>query len=111
MLSKAYPAGVGYGRCVGRSHRDQLAELLADLRAEGSFATRRTAPTADLGIDVRGVGPIGLPVSAAQAKEFELVARPAKYRRGTDAVLERRISAGSDNTRCRPRAFATRARV
>ena len=82
---------VGYGRRMGRSHRDQLADLLADLRAEGSFATRRTAPTADLGIDVRGVGSIGLPVSAAQAKELRHVARPTKYGHGTDTVLDRRV--------------------
>lgn len=76
---------------MGREHRDELAELVADLRAEGSFATRRTAPAADLGIAVRGVGSIGLPVSAAQAKELRLVARPAKYGHGTDTVLDRRV--------------------
>ncbi|MFN3215580.1 MAG: 2OG-Fe(II) oxygenase, partial [Acidimicrobiales bacterium] len=76
---------------MGRQHRDELAELLADLRAEGSYATRRTAPAADLGIDVRGVGSIGLPVSAAQAKELRLVARPAKYGHGTETVLDRRV--------------------
>ena len=37
------------------------------------------------------MGSIGLPVSAAQAKELRLVARPAKYGHGADTVLDRRV--------------------
>ncbi len=76
---------------MGREHREQLGDLLADLRAGGSFATRRTAPWRDLSIEVRGVGPLRLPVTAAQAKELRLVARPAKYGQGELTVLDRRV--------------------
>ncbi len=33
----------------------------------------------DLALEVRGIGPVRLPVSAQQAKELIGVARPAKY--------------------------------
>lgn len=91
MSSTALRAPLGYGRCAGRDHRDQLAELLRDLQAGGSFATRRITPCGDLDIDVRGVGSLRLPVSAVQGKELRLVARPAKYGHGADTVLDRRI--------------------
>lgn len=76
---------------VSRDHREQLADLLREARCRGSFATRRTAPAGELAIEVRGVGPVELPVSAAQAKELRLVARPARYGQGEDTVLDRRV--------------------
>ncbi|MEO6126052.1 MAG: 2OG-Fe(II) oxygenase [Ilumatobacteraceae bacterium] len=71
--------------------REELAALLGRLRGDGSFATRRTAPAADLVIDVKGVGQLKLPVPASQAKELRLVARPAKYGHGEHTILDRRI--------------------
>lgn len=71
--------------------RQELGELLRELRGDGSFATRRTAPVDDLRITVSGVGAIGLPVSAAQAKELRLVARPAKYGHGELTIHDRRV--------------------
>ena len=71
--------------------REELAALLGRLRGDGSFATRRTAPAADLVIDVKGVGQLKLPVPASQAKELRLVARPAKYGHGEHTILDRRV--------------------
>jgi len=71
--------------------REELAALLGRLQTDGSFATRRTATSADLVIDVKGVGQLNLPVSASQAKELRLVARPAKYGRGEHTILDRRV--------------------
>jgi len=65
--------------------------LLRSLRSGGSFSTRRTAPIHDLAIEVTGVGELGLPVTAAQAKELRLVARPAKYGHGDQTILDRRV--------------------
>jgi len=72
--------------------REELADLLREVRSGGSFSTRRTAPVDDLSIEVRGVGPLGLPVTAAQAKELRLLARPAKYGHGEQTIVDRRVS-------------------
>ena len=71
--------------------REELAALLGHLRGDGSFATRRTAPSIDLVIEVKGVGQLKLPVPASQAKELRQVARPAKYGHGERTVLDRRV--------------------
>lgn len=81
----------GYRRTVASDHRGKLAELLGDLRGSGSFATRRTAPAKGLVIEVRGVGALRLPVTAAQAKSLRLVARPARYGHGEATILDRRV--------------------
>jgi hypothetical protein len=71
--------------------REELASLLRDLRSGGSFSTRRTAPVDDLVIEVKGVGEVRLPVTAAQAKELRLVARPSKFGHGEQTILDRRV--------------------
>lgn len=73
------------------SPRDDLSALLRSLRSGGSFSTRRTAPIHDLAIEVTGVGELGLPVTAAQAKQLRLVARPAKYGHRDQTILDRRV--------------------
>jgi len=52
------------------SGRDRLAVLLASATEPAAFSAARTAPTGDLQLEVRGVGPIELPVSQAQAKQL-----------------------------------------
>ena len=71
--------------------RQNLANLLRDVRGLGSFSTRRTAPVGDLSVEVRGVGSLRLPVTAAQAKELRLIARPARYGKETETLLDRRV--------------------
>ncbi len=65
--------------------------MLRNLRGEGSFATRRTAPVDDLVIEVKGVGDVRYPVTVAQAKELRNIARPAKYGQGEKTILDRRV--------------------
>lgn len=65
--------------------------MLRRLRGAGSFATRRTAPIHDLAIEVTGVGELGLPVTAAQARQLRLVARAAMYGHGDQTILDRRV--------------------
>jgi hypothetical protein len=45
----------------------------------------------DLVLEVRGVGPVRLPVSAQQAKQLIGVARPARYGRGEATLLDRAV--------------------
>ena len=73
------------------SPRHRLAESLGEVTSDGSFSVRRTAPVDDLAIRIRGVGELTLPVAAAQAKEMRLIARPAKYGRGEETLLDRRV--------------------
>ncbi len=62
--------------------RQRLAQLLGAARGRGSFSARRTASPDDLHIDITGVGPLRMPVSAAKAKRLIAVARPAQYGKG-----------------------------
>ena len=73
------------------SPRHRLATLLGELTADGSFSASCRAPVDDLAIEVNGVGPLRLPVSASQALELRRIARPARYGRGEDTVLDRRV--------------------
>jgi hypothetical protein len=43
--------------------RERLAVLLSGATGAEAFSAARTAPTGDLQLEVRGVGPIELPVS------------------------------------------------
>jgi hypothetical protein len=84
-------AGGGYRPTMPPNARGTLASLLRDLRSGGSFCTRRTAPVDDLAIEIRGVGPLGLPVTAAQAKQLRFIARPATYGLREHTVLDRQV--------------------
>jgi len=74
-----------------RSGRDRLAVLVAGATEAEAFSAARTAPTAGLQLEVRGVGPIKLPVSQAQARQLCLLGRPARYGRGEQTLLDRGI--------------------
>ncbi|MEU0540741.1 2OG-Fe(II) oxygenase [Nocardia sp. NPDC005978] len=56
-----------------------IGTLLDATRTTGSYATRRTAPAADLELEVAGVGVLSWPVSPEQARQLCSVARPAHY--------------------------------
>lgn len=71
--------------------RDHLAALLAGAASPAAFSASRSVPTSDLQIEVRGVGPIRLPVSQAQARQLCQVARPARYGQGELTILDRGV--------------------
>ena len=73
------------------SGRERLAVLLAGATGPGAFKAARTAPTSDLRLEVRGVGPIELHVSQAQARQLRLLGRAARYGRGAQTLLDRRV--------------------
>jgi hypothetical protein len=76
---------------MSSSAREQLANLLADHTPQGTFSASRTAPPADLDLEVRGVGRITLPVSQAQARQLCAVSRPAHYGRGEKTLVDRTV--------------------
>lgn len=71
--------------------RDQIAELLGRLDTPGAASARRTAATDDLRLEVEGLGPLRFPVSRAQAEELCRLARPARYGRGEETLLDRHV--------------------
>ena len=73
------------------SARDRLAVLLAGASEPVAFSAARTAPPGGLQLEVRGVGPIKLPVSQAQARQLCLLGRPARYGRGEQTLMDRRV--------------------
>src|SRR5574342_235587 len=71
------------------SARERFVHLLGDEEiTAGTFSARCTARPGDLQLEVRGVGLIGLPVTTGQAKELVLVARPAKFGKGEQTLLD-----------------------
>lgn len=58
---------------------DAIAAALGRVRASGSYCARLYADPDDLSLEVRGVGPLQLPVSATQARQLIEVARPAPF--------------------------------
>ncbi|MDQ3629887.1 MAG: hypothetical protein M3417_01155, partial [Actinomycetota bacterium] len=71
--------------------RDDLTALLASDASPAAFSASRSVPTSDLQIEARGVGPIRLPVSQAQARQLCKVARPARYGHGEHTILDRGV--------------------
>jgi len=70
---------------------DRLAELLARSSGQEAFSASATAPSGSLPLEVRGVGPIKLPVSQIQAKQLCLLGRPAQYGQGERTLLDRGV--------------------
>ncbi len=70
--------------------REQLARLLGGVGA-GSFASRLTAPAHDLVLEVKGVGPLRFPIPRKQARLLLAKARPARYGRREQTLLDRRV--------------------
>lgn len=70
---------------------DRIAQVLAISGSPGTFATQRTASGDELHLDVVGVGPIRMPLSAASARRLCDVARPARYGLRDQTLLDRNV--------------------
>jgi hypothetical protein len=73
---------------VVRSARDKLAVLLCGSDTAGSFSTETSAPADDVTLSVEGVGPVGLPIGAAQERKLVSVARPAMFGLGEETLTD-----------------------
>lgn len=70
--------------------REEIARLLS-AAGGGSFTARRTAPADDLGLTVKGVGPLRFPIPRQQAQQLLAKARPARYGRRDRTLLDRQV--------------------
>lgn len=61
---------------VSHTACNRLAELLARTSGPEAFSASATTPSGSLPLEVRGVGPIKLPVSQIQAKQLCLPSLP-----------------------------------
>ncbi|MFM2152463.1 MAG: hypothetical protein RL199_898 [Pseudomonadota bacterium] len=65
-----------------------LNQLLAQVQAPGTFATRHRASADDLALEVKGVGPVTFPISAKQLKSLRAVACPSPFGLGEETLLD-----------------------
>jgi hypothetical protein len=71
--------------------RARIGELLGGVGAAGSFTARRIAPADDLDLEVTGLGRLRFPVSRTRAARLCRLARPARYGRGDQTLLDRGV--------------------
>jgi hypothetical protein len=67
---------------------DDLSEALDQIDRPGSFCARGSAPATIPGLEVKGLGPIGLPLTAKQAKELIKHCEQAPYGKGTKTLVD-----------------------
>ena len=68
--------------------RDRIGVLLTAAAGRGSFSAVQTAPADDLVLEVRGVGPVELPVSEEQARQLCALGRSAPYGKGDQTLVD-----------------------
>lgn len=87
-----FAPGSRYGQSVRTEvARTRLARVLGSVGAAAAFSARRTAQPADLCIDIEGAGSLDYPVRATQARQLRAVARPARYGRGEETLVDSRV--------------------
>lgn len=74
-----------------RTALEAISKLLGRLGDSGSFVTRRSVPARSLKLQVRGVGPIRLPVSPATAARLCESAHPARHGFKDQTRLDRQV--------------------
>ncbi len=67
---------------------DQLLEALAGVDRPVDFCTWGDRPLTLPGLEVPGLGPIGLPLTKSQARELIKVCRQAPFGKGTETVVD-----------------------
>jgi hypothetical protein len=67
---------------------DQVTAALTAMKPAGAFAAEFTTGSGDLHLEVKGVGPIRFPISAATAKKLCKIARPAPFGRRDETLTD-----------------------
>jgi predicted 2-oxoglutarate/Fe(II)-dependent dioxygenase YbiX len=71
-----------------KSWPKRLLAAVTAINRKGAFATSGTVSPTPPGLDVAGVGPVGLPLSAAQAKELKQTCEQAGYGKGEKTIVD-----------------------
>ena len=76
---------------MGRGISEQLLRVLKTIDRPGSFCVSGGGPTVLPGLDVSGLGPVGLPLTAAQADALKAHCRQAPYGKGEQTVVDTKV--------------------
>ncbi len=68
--------------------RERLARVLDGSRVPGAFSAQLSVPARDVRLTVAGAGPISFPVKAPQAKRMIASARPVRFGRGEQTLMD-----------------------
>ena len=68
--------------------RERLVRVLSGSKPPGAFSVQLSVPARDVRLAVAGAGPVSLPISAAQAKRMIACARPARFGRGEETLMD-----------------------
>src|SRR6266568_2749066 len=68
--------------------RERLARVLDGSPAPGEFSVQLSVPARDVRLAVAGAGPIGFPVKMPQAKRMIASARPARFGRSEQTLMD-----------------------
>jgi 2OG-Fe(II) oxygenase superfamily len=68
--------------------RERLARVLDGSQAPGAFSAQLSVPARDVRLTVAGAGPISFPVRAPQVKRMIAAARPARFGRGEQTLMD-----------------------
>src|SRR5271157_1577880 len=68
--------------------RERLARVLDGSRVPGAFSVLLSVPARDVRLTVAGAAPISFPVKAPQAKRMIACARPARFGRGEQTLMD-----------------------
>ena len=68
-----------------------LIDLMDQVQTSGAFAVGGALPSILPGLQVKGVGPIGLPLTEHQAKALIEVSEPAPYGRGEETIVDPQV--------------------
>src|SRR4051794_28508713 len=67
---------------------ERLRAALKKIDRPGTFCTSGSAPAVLPGLEVEGVGPIGLPLTAKQAEELKARCEQAPYGKGEETLVD-----------------------
>ncbi len=76
------------GAGIDRTVAEKLHRILTTIDRPGSFCVTGGGPAPLPGLEVAGLGPIGLPLSAGQATELKKRCRQAPYGKGEQTVVD-----------------------
>ena len=68
--------------------RERLARVLDGSQPPGAFSAQLSVPARDVRLTVAGAGPVSFPVRAPQARRMIACARPARFGRGEQTLMD-----------------------
>lgn len=76
---------------MARTVAEQLHAAIKKINRPGSFCVTGSDRAANPGLEVAGLGPIGLPLTALQAKELKAHCEQAPYGKGEETLVDTRV--------------------